>query len=331
MQATNKKPWVLYILSGMIGLALLTGIGLYAAGVWKIGRVPYGLNLPKVVAKVGEDPISRDLIYQRMHQYEGMNPQGFKNKEADAMKKLAIGIVDQLIQQHLILREAQRLQITVTEAEVEQQYVRTQANVGSPAEFEKKLKQGNTDPQTLKRDIRDFIMVQKVDFALQQQIPVSEREIADFFEANKAQLVQDRLRARHILVENEMQAEEAFHLLKTGGKDFAEVAKLYSLDKGTKDKGGELGWFSRGQLVPEFEKAVFSLKPGEISRPVQTQFGYHIIQLEEIQPAKRQTLADHQEHITNILRSQKWQARKQDWLNQLYQQTNIWKAPEVTS
>ncbi len=331
MQDTNKKPWVLYILSGMIGLALLTGVGLYAAGVLKIGRAPYGLNLPKVVAKVGEDPISRDLVYQRMHQYEGMNPQGFKNKEADAMKKLAIGIVDQLIQQHLILREAQRLQITVTEAEVEQQYARTQANVGSPAEFEKKLKEGNTDPQTLRRDIRDYIVIQKVDFSLQQQIPVSDQEITDFFEKNKQQLLQDRVRARHILVDNPAQAQEALHLLKQGGKDFAEVAKLYSLDKGTKDKGGELGWFSRGQLVPEFEKAVFSLKPNEISRPVQTQFGYHIIQLEEIQLARHQTLADHQEHITNILRSQKWQVQKQAWLNQLHQQTTIWKAPEVTS
>jgi foldase protein PrsA len=214
---------------------------------------------------------------------------------------------------------------------VEQQYSKTQENFGSQEEFEKKLKEGSTDLVTLKHDIRDFILMQKLDVALQHQIPVSDQEVMEFFEANKKRLLQDRARARHILVQSPLQAEEALHLLKQGGKDFAEVARQYSLDKGTKDHGGELGWFSRGQLVPEFEKAVFSLKPGEISQPVQTQFGYHIIQLEEIQSARHQTLADHREHITNILRNQKWQASKQDWLNQLYQQTSTWKAPEVSS
>jgi parvulin-like peptidyl-prolyl isomerase len=73
------------------------------------------------------------------------------------------------------------------------------------------------------------------------------------------------------------------------------------------------------------------LKPGEISKPIQTQFGYHIIKLEEIQSASQQTLEDHRDHIPNILRNQKWQAQKQGWFDQLYRQTVIWKAPEVSS
>ncbi|MCI0528134.1 MAG: peptidylprolyl isomerase [Nitrospira sp.] len=333
MQDTNKKRrrWLFWTLFGLGGIVLLTGAGLYASGVWEIGRPPYGLKLPKVVAKVGEDPISRDLVYQRMRQHEAMRPEGFKDKDSNAMKLLAAQVVDQLIQQRIVFREAGRLGVGVTQSEVEQQYAKTQANFGSQEEFEKKLREGNTDPQTLRRDIRDFILSQKVDFSLQQQISVSDREITDFFEKNKQQLLQDRLRARHILVENLAQAQEALHLLKQGGKEFAEVARLYSKDQGTKEQGGELGWFTKGQLVPEFEEAAFSLRPGEVSRPVQTQFGYHIIQLEEIQSARHQTLTDHREHISNILRSQKWQAQKQAWLNQLYQQTSTWKAPEVSS
>src|SRR3990170_180536 len=132
MGDANKRRWVLYILSGLGSLVLVASAGLYAAGIWKNGRAPYDLKLPKVVAKVGEDPISRDLVYQRMRQHEGMNPEGFKDKSADAMKRLAVRVVDTLIQQHLILSEAERLKILVTEADVEQQYNRTQANFSSP-------------------------------------------------------------------------------------------------------------------------------------------------------------------------------------------------------
>jgi len=333
MQDMNnrKRSWLLWTLLGVGGVVLLAGAGLYAAGILKVKEAPYGLKLPRVVARVGEDSIPRDLVYQRMRQHESMRPERFENKDAEAMQRVAADVVDQIIQQRLVLQEAAKLGVAVTDAEVEQQYTRAQANFASQEEFEKKLKEGNTDPQTLRRDIRDYILIQKMDFSLQQQIPVSDQEITDFFEKNKQQLLQDRVRARHILVDNPAQAQEALHLLKQGGKDFAEVARIYSKDEGTKGQGGELGWFTKGQMVPEFEKTVFSLKPGEISQPVQTQFGHHIIQLEEIQSARHQTLADHWGHITNILRSQKWQVQKQAWLNQLRQQTTVWKAPEVSS
>lgn len=332
MESMNerKRPWLLWSLLGVGVAALLAGTALYASGVLKMGQVPYGLKLPKVVARLGKEPISRDLVYQRMRQQEAMRPEGFKDKDPEAMRRLASRIVEQLVQQQLIIREAQRLGIVVTDAEVEDHYKRTQANFGSPEEFEKKLKEGHTDPQTLRRDIRDFLMIRKTEFALQEQIVVEDREIKDFFEANKAQLLQDRVRARHILVDSSEQAQEVLHFLKQGGKDFTELAKTYSKDEGSKEQGGELGWFTKGQTVPEFEKAVFALKVGEVSQPIQTQFGYHIVQLEETQSARQQTLADHHEHILNILRSQRWQTGRQDWLNRLHQQTEVWKAPEVT-
>ena len=232
----NRNSTTRHWIWGLVGLAglILLAVGLSTAGMWKIGRAPYGLDLPRVVAKVGEESISRDLVYQRMRQHEGMRPGGFKNKEVEAMKRLAARVVDQLIQQRLILHEASRLGVSVTDDEVERQYARTQENFGSQEDFEKKLKEGNTDPQTLKRDIRDFIFIQKVDFSLQQQIEIMDQEVRDFFDANKEQIFQG------------------------------------------------------------------------------------------------QTLEDHREHVVNILRSQKWQAQKQDWMNRLYQQTEIWKAPEVS-
>jgi parvulin-like peptidyl-prolyl isomerase len=97
-----------------------------------------------------------------------------------------------------------------------------------------------------------------------------------------------QVRARHILISNSKlpdeqarrRAEEVLRKLKAGG-DFAALAREFSDDPGSKDKGGELGFFSKGQMVPEFDKAAFSLKPGQLSGIVKTQYGYHIIQVEE--------------------------------------------------
>ena len=89
-----------------------------------------------------------------------------------------------------------------------------------------------------------------------------------------------KVRAQHILVKTE---EEAFGLLYdiNHGKDFAEAAKEKSLCPSGK-KGGDLGWFGKGMMVKEFEPAAFSLQPGEISKPVKTQFGWHLIKLTEL-------------------------------------------------
>ncbi|HVC35000.1 MAG TPA: peptidylprolyl isomerase, partial [Chloroflexota bacterium] len=88
----------------------------------------------------------------------------------------------------------------------------------------------------------------------------------------------EQIHARHILVATEAQAASIRAQLEKGG-DFTALAKQYSTDTGTKDQGGDLGWFGRGVMVPEFEQAAFSLKVGEIAQPVKTQFGYHIIQV----------------------------------------------------
>ena len=100
------------------------------------------------------------------------------------------------------------------------------------------------------------------------------------YDTEAAKIAQtERVRARHILVNSEQEAKQIIERLNKGEK-FEDLAKQYSLD-GSKEYGGDLGYFSAGEMVPEFSKAAFALQPGELSPPVKTDFGWHVIKLED--------------------------------------------------
>lgn len=110
---------------------------------------------------------------------------------------------------------------------------------------------------------------------------VSEAEAKRLYDSQVAAAKpQEEMRARHILVETEAKAKEVYELI-AHGEDFARMAKQHSKDPGSKDEGGDLGYFTRGQMVPVFEEAATKLKNGQVSQPVQSQFGWHIIKLED--------------------------------------------------
>lgn len=111
--------------------------------------------------------------------------------------------------------------------------------------------------------------------ALIENVEASEEEIQAKYDAQSMEI-----NARHILVEDEATAIEVKEKLEAGG-DFAELAKEYSTEPQAQTSGGDLGWFGKGQMVPEFEEAAFALEPGVISDPVQTSFGFHIIEVIE--------------------------------------------------
>jgi len=147
---------------------------------------------------------------------------------------------------------------------------------------------------------------------LASQVTVSDDEIKADYEKNKTSYVQSEKRqARHILIETgkddaaaKKQAQDLADQAKSG-KDFAELAKKFSADKGSAEKGGDLGWTEKGYFDPAFEAALFSMKTGEISDPVKSKFGYHIIKLEGIEAGHTRSLDEVRAEIESQLRRQK--------------------------
>lgn len=127
-----------------------------------------------------------------------------------------------------------------------------------------------------------------------------EKDIADY----KAP---EEVHARHILVKTEDEANKVIADLAAGG-DFAAIAKERSQDPGSKDNGGDLGFFAKGQMVPEFENAAFAMAPGEISKtPVKSQFGYHVIKVEEKRTQPVPTLDDVRDQVVQMVQREKYQ------------------------
>lgn len=130
---------------------------------------------------------------------------------------------------------------------------------------------------------------------------ISEADAKKIYDQRVAQLKsENEVAARHILVDNEEKAIEILAKIKAGG-DFAALAKENSTDTGSKEQGGFLGYFGRGQMVPEFEKAAFTMIKGQVSEPVKTNFGWHIIKLEDRRRKPPPSFDDVKETILNSL------------------------------
>ncbi|GGP24676.1 peptidylprolyl isomerase [Silvimonas amylolytica] len=211
-------------------------------------------------------------------------------------------------------------QVTVSDAEVKQFYDQHQADLKAPEMVRV-----------------EYVVLSRAQLAAQQT--VSDDDVQKYFDAHKSELTQSEEReASHILIQSpktapaadraaaKAKAENILKEVKANPSRFAELAKSNSDDPGSKDKGGDLGWNSRGRMVKAFDDTVFSLQPGEISNVVETEFGYHIIKLDGV---RGNSLADLKPQIVEKLKNDKAQSLYQtqaDKFNEVvYQQADSLK------
>lgn len=176
--------------------------------------------------------------------------------------------------------------------------------------YQEAKKKGFENGPEYKKKVEDFKKLTLISILLKNEIEekakVTDKDIKDYYEAhNKEFISNSQVRASHILVKTEDEAKKILEQVKKGG-DFAAIAREKSIDSGSAKNGGDLDFFSRGQMVPEFEKVAFNLKKGEIGGPIRTQFGYHIIKVTDRKEGKPVEF----EKIKDLL-TQKMTAEKQ--------------------
>jgi len=173
-------------------------------------------------------------------------------------------------------------------------------------------------------DLRRRLVVQRIVKKLQDLPPVTDEQVKAYYDANGGKYSTTTIKARHILVKDEAKARELHAQVKQAPGQFADVAKGNSVDTASARKGGDLGFFGRGRMVPEFEVAAFALEtPGEISEVVKTPYGYHVIQLEERRDGEQKPFDQVKEQIRATLRNEAVQGKTKEFYDQLKQAANL--------
>lgn len=227
----------------------------------------------KVLATVN----GKEITEQEVHTFiNGLGPQvAMQFQSPDGIKK----VVDELANQEVMYLDA----------------------------IENKLDEEETFKAELEK-VKEFVLKQYSINKLLSNISATEGEVSKFYEDNKEQFkMPESARASHILVEEEEKAKEIVDEIN-GGLSFEDAARKYSICP-SKDNGGDLGEFTKGKMVPEFEEVAFSIEEGKLSEPVKTQFGYHIIKVQYKKEASTRTLEEVKDQISQQIVAMKQQEK----------------------
>ena len=283
--------------------------------------------LDKVAAKVNSEIITLSGIEERAEilrqEYVGAP---ISVSEEDLLKEA----LNMIIEERLQIQEGKKFGFVIDEDAVDAAMEEIiKKNDLADGQLQEMLKREGRTLKSYKNHIRDQIMVSKITrFEIGNRVKVSEKSIIKYYKENQKEFWQEgKVKARHILFIAERGSSEKIRreklqqakkiLLKLRkGNDFAKLAMKYSEDISASN-GGDVGFVGRGKMVPEFEEAVFNLKPGQVSDIVKTEYGYHIIKVEEVLPGKTLTLKDVKNRIHQILTMQMQKQVYDVWMNEL--------------
>jgi foldase protein PrsA len=272
-------------------LVFVIGVLILAIGVF----LSLALPKDKAIAKINGDSISKDELYDVM------------------VEQYGAATVEQLIADKIVASEAKKQKITISDEELNKEVDKLKESYGGEEVFDQVLASNNTTVDVLKEDLKNYLTMREL---IEPQIEITDEELKTYFDENKDSLGEaEQVKASHILVEDEETAKEIKQKLGDGA-DFAELAKEYSTDEGSKENGGELGFFPRGTMVTEFEDVAFSLPINEISEPVKSDYGYHIIKVEEKKEAKEANFDDSKVSIKETLIDEKMESEYTTWLEE---------------
>ena len=257
--------------------------------------------------------------------------------EPSQVDQIRSQVLENLIARELLYQESQKKGIKISEEEVNQQLIKVKAQFPNEAEFNNALNRMNLTEASIREKLeRDLALRKLIDDEITPKVTVSDSEIRAFYDNNPATFTQpERVKASHILIKVDPQASAAqkaeaqkkINLVQARlqkGEDFGALAKEYS-EGPSGPKGGDLGYFTRGQMVKAFEEAAFAMKPGEVSGVVETKFGYHLIKVTDKTPEGTMPYDDVKDKLGEFLKQKKIQEEINVYVKKLEEKAKIEK------
>jgi peptidyl-prolyl cis-trans isomerase C len=288
---------------------------------------PVPADLPDVVARVNGETVTKADVERAVQTLEGRAGGSVPAEQRDRIYR---GIIDQLVGYRLLTQEAAARNVTVPEADVNAQIAKIQGQFPSEQVFVQALTEKKISLDQVRADARrDLIVAKMLKDEVESKSAVKAEQVQDFYAKNPAQFAQgERVRASHILIsvardanaaakaQGRSRAEQVLKEIQAGG-DFAALAKQHSQDPGSAVQGGDLGYFTQGQMVGPFNDAAFTLKPGTTSELVETDFGFHIIRVVDRQAGRTVPFEEVRGQIEEFLRNQNRQQQTETFVNDL--------------
>lgn len=293
------------------------------------------IKLPKVVAQVNGQDISGDVISRELKKAAKQYKKRGMPLNADQEKSAAKKLINDEIGRTLLVLKAKESGINITKEMMEEQINKVKSKFRSEDIFKHKLAdQGMTLDQYKAELETDLYMDQIIKKEIEPKIQIPENEALDYYEKNKEKFAsEEKVRASIILLKFNPSAGKAGEqkILKKfeslldqlrNGADFAAIARKFSQDS-LASKGGDLGFFTKKQMLPAFSNRAFKLKAGEVSEIFRTGHGFHILKVTEKKPAGTSSFEAEKEKIKTFLRQKKSSKATQDYIEVLKKQAKI--------
>ncbi|NIM03874.1 hypothetical protein GTN66_07005 [bacterium] len=250
------------------------------------------------------------------------------------IKELKDKILEQMIDEKILIQEAKRKKVKVNSKEIQDGIGEIRKRFGTEEEYNQELVRQGLSEGKFREQVKEQLMVIKL---IDQEIKAkvvspTDSEIENFYKQNESEMVEpEQVRARHILIKVDENTDKKKALkrirdilreVKKGETSFAELAKKYS-EGPSAPRGGDLGFFIRGQMVRKFEEAAFALKVGEISDVVETEYGYHIIQCIEKKASEKKSLEEVRDYLRNFIFQKRMEEQYEKWLRTLRDKASI--------
>lgn len=288
-EVSTQRNWLLGLVVVLLAALIPLGISFYKGN-------------SQAVATVDGHGIEKEELYQFMVRQNGQQA------------------VDALVAQKIVELEAGKHNVGAAEEEIQAELQHYYDYYGGEEAFIQTLTASGYTLEQARQDMTYDVMIKKL---LKPRIDISEEEMQTYFAENQSDFSQEeQVQASHILVATEEKAREIQQRV-AGGEDFAQLARENSTDTASAANGGDLGFFGRGEMVEQFEETGFNMQIGQVSDPVQTEYGYHIIKVTGRKEAQTADFEQNREKIREALFEQKSQAEFEAWMEEMHQQYEI--------